>query len=77
MTNLTKYQPRNNDEVTIIEQRANRIAKLDAKDAYKDVLNTISSLFPLYGIDGDVTFYSSVYRDWETDRKSTRLNSSH
>ena len=22
-------------------------------------------------------YYRSVYRDWETDRKSTRLNSSH
>ena len=21
--------------------------------------------------------YSEIYRDWETDRKSTRLNSSH
>lgn len=63
MTNLTKYQPRNNDELTIIEQRPNRIAKLDAKDAYRDVLNTISSLFPLYGIDGDVIFYSSVAKE--------------
>ena len=22
-------------------------------------------------------YYAGVYRDWETDRKSTRLNSSH
>ena len=26
-------------------------------------------------VDGDVS--AEVYRDWETDRKSTRLNSSH
>ena len=26
--------------------------------------------------EGDLTIFSS-YRDWETDRKSTRLNSSH
>ena len=63
MTNLTKYQPRNNDELTIIEQRANRIANIEPKDAYRDVLNTISSIFPLYGIDGDVTFYSSVAKE--------------
>ena len=25
----------------------------------------------------DLSIYSPVYRDWETDRKSTRLNSSH
>ena len=32
-------------------------------------------------IDGDTykedTWYRLSYRDWETDRKSTRLNSSH
>ena len=26
---------------------------------------------------GEVVRYTTVYRDWETDRKSTRLNSSH
>ena len=25
----------------------------------------------------DIKGYDGIYRDWETDRKSTRLNSSH
>ena len=29
------------------------------------------------GYDGDELHSYSRYRDWETDRKSTRLNSSH
>ena len=29
----------------------------------------------LYDVDNQVTYMG--YRDWETDRKSTRLNSSH
>ena len=28
-------------------------------------------------VDGRSLDYSKMYRDWETDRKSTRLNSSH
>ena len=28
-------------------------------------------------IDGGEYELSNIYRDWETDRKSTRLNSSH
>ena len=35
---------------------------------------TISKLTPLTGPDSTST---ACYRDWETDRKSTRLNSSH
>ena len=30
-----------------------------------------------YGIVSGETIIGSAYRDWETDRKSTRLNSSH
>lgn len=63
MTNLSKYQPHNNDEITIIEQRPNRIANIDQKDAYRNVLNTINTIFPLYGIDGDITFYASVSKE--------------
>ena len=35
--------------------------------------------FVVWGISGDANISVSllVYRDWETDRKSTRLNSSH
>ena len=28
-------------------------------------------------LNNDLSLYLSKYRDWETDRKSTRLNSSH
>ena len=30
-----------------------------------------------YDVDGNITSIDYAYRDWETDRKSTRLNSSH
>jgi hypothetical protein len=43
--NLTKYQPRNQDEQAIIESRPNRIANIEPKDAFRNVLNVISNLF--------------------------------
>jgi hypothetical protein len=61
--NLTKYQPRNQDEQAIIESRPNRIANIEPKDAFRNVLNVISNLFPLHGIDGDLTFYSTVTKE--------------
>ena len=61
--NLTKYQPHNQDEQAIIESRPNRIANIEPKDAFRNVLNVISSLFPLHGIDGDLTFYSTVTKE--------------
>lgn len=61
--NLAKYQPHNQDEKTIIESRPNRIANIDVKDSYRQVLNVLSSLFPLYGIDGDIAFYSTVTKE--------------
>jgi hypothetical protein len=48
--NLTKYQPRNQDEQAIIESRPNRIANIEPKDAFRNVLNVISNIFPLHGI---------------------------
>ena len=30
-----------------------------------------------FGFEGGLTPWTGAYRDWETDRKSTRLNSSH
>jgi hypothetical protein len=61
--NLTKYQPRNQDEQAIIESRPNRIANIEPKDAFRNVLNVISNIFPLHGIDGDLTFYSTVTKE--------------
>ena len=61
--NLTKYQPHNQDEQAIIDARPNRIANIDIKDSYRQVLNTLSALFPIYGIDGDIAFYSPVTKE--------------
>lgn len=63
MSNLTQYQPRNSDEQAIITARSNRIANLDQKDAYKQTLNVISSVFPMYGIDGDLSFYANIAKE--------------
>ncbi len=63
MSNLTKYQPRNYDEQAIISARSNRIANMEQKDAYKQTLNVISSVFPMYGIDGDLAFYANIAKE--------------
>ena len=63
MSNLTQYQPRNSDEQAIITARSNRIANLEQKDAYKQTLNVISSVFPMYGIDGDLAFYANIAKE--------------
>ena len=43
-------------------------------DPSKTLANLRLSAFPFYAYQ---KIYSARYRDWETDRKSTRLNSSH
>ena len=54
----------------IYREKAKHVTKITVEnevykvDSYKDLRK--------YGL-----FYISWYRDWETDRKSTRLNSSH
>jgi len=63
MSNLTQYQPRNSDEQAIITARSNRIANMEQKDAYKQTLNVISSVFPMYGIDGDLSFYANIAKE--------------
>ena len=40
-------------------------------------LVSLAGVPPLAGFFGKFTLLSATYRDWETDRKSTRLNSSH
>ncbi len=63
MSNLTQYQPRNSDEQAIISARSNRIANMEQKDAYKQTLNVISSVFPMYGIDGDLAFFANIAKE--------------
>ena len=41
----------------------------------KALNNKLNATDPQYGLC--LKTYNSEYRDWETDRKSTRLNSSH
>ena len=45
----------------------------------KRIANSVSVRFDLIAINGTKINWikNSFYRDWETDRKSTRLNSSH
>ena len=55
---------------------------LDQLDIDKRKLNlmlfVVMALYSLgYLYQGNFMRYNSYYRDWETDRKSTRLNSSH
>ena len=53
--------------------------------SYKDAYNIIATKHPYFDEQGYIRYYSDAqfavkeqqYRDWETDRKSTRLNSSH
>ena len=52
-----------NDDKAIIENRINRIANLEPAVAYRDVLKTLSNIFPMYGIDGDLAFYSLVAKE--------------
>lgn len=63
MNEIQKYQPLNDDEKAIIAARQHRIANIEAKQAYKEVLNTISTLFPVYGIDGDFTFFATIAKE--------------
>ena len=44
-----------------------------AEETYKDFERINDPLYDI--IDSD--WIGAAYRDWETDRKSTRLNSSH
>ena len=48
-----------------------RAVKQHGRDAFtREVLATFDTPEAMYA-------YKAAYRDWETDRKSTRLNSSH
>ena len=57
------------DEVTLDEIEAEVLEAYDGEP-----LTQYKSFDDFFA---DVDTYNAVYRDWETDRKSTRLNSSH
>ena len=41
-------------------------------------LQAMPMVFPIQTpLNARISFFKDLYRDWETDRKSTRLNSSH
>ena len=48
-------------------------------DSFKDkrLVSVLEKIADWNGITNDYTSGTAHYRDWETDRKSTRLNSSH
>ena len=66
-------------------QRDNLAANLTTKGVTASNTETLAQLVPKVldiesggGYDtSDATATAAPYRDWETDRKSTRLNSSH
>ena len=57
--------------------------KLTHEEIVTKVMEALESIRPFLNNDGgdielvDVIDNRVMYRDWETDRKSTRLNSSH
>ena len=66
------------------------LANVDLTPTYKDINNRFSTKYFLnlilvdeedrrYFKQAEITLWrkKNYYRDWETDRKSTRLNSSH
>ena len=59
-----------NGEKTIITYKTHSGQDLPLPRYYKTTIYTDDQRQLLW-------LYASVYRDWETDRKSTRLNSSH
>ena len=59
---------------------ADGLYKLVIKDSDDDIIETRDNLQYFYISSTIITtteISASDYRDWETDRKSTRLNSSH
>ena len=55
----------------------NQLVKLDSTTWHYEVLADIGSGPLRYEVVNNLVYIASAYRDWETDRKSTRLNSSH
>jgi len=63
-TNLPAIAAKTNSNLThverIVNHRENRIMKIGFQNAYTQVYNIITSLFPLYGIDGTKEYYMEV-----------------
>ena len=63
-----------------IKRASNSISLNIAEGSVKSTKTFINHLYHAYGSSAEVLSSSILaknYRDWETDRKSTRLNSSH
>ena len=58
-------------EINLIELEQSK--NQDGSGNYVNLMTLHSSK----GLEFDYVFIGAAYRDWETDRKSTRLNSSH
>jgi len=63
-TNLPAIAAKTNSNLThverIVNHRENRIMKIGFQNAYTQVYNIITTLFPLYGIDGTKEYYMEV-----------------
>ena len=53
------------------------LVNYQAQIANTTVPNTLIAMYVVYDKKPELPFNWFAYRDWETDRKSTRLNSSH
>ena len=62
--------------IGLIRYSANPIAPKDTTGiSTAHLKDSVAIILGAYGIYNDTS--GELYRDWETDRKSTRLNSSH
>ena len=65
------------DTVTLLQSRAKEAALADALKQQENVQEPSEELLNMQGMTQEIAYALAGYRDWETDRKSTRLNSSH
>ena len=79
------FDPLHKKTFILHRQRNNSVLLSNYKDIPQDQLDSVFDILAIYGYeetyrDDKIIWLSRAsksYRDWETDRKSTRLNSSH
>ena len=64
------------DSIVIDTENFEQLKGLSQEQAIAYIQDNYDELYPDEGTEWEPHF-SYKYRDWETDRKSTRLNSSH
>ena len=67
-----------NEDFLVIDKPVGLIVNRSETAKSETLQDWLEEYIPeLVSSDSESDFYLSRYRDWETDRKSTRLNSSH